>query len=190
MSLCTGVAFSASAIDSLREGWSGSGAGVSSGKPGWAKIATRARPPAAVKPRRAKVVLRIRSGRPSPAKLGNRSQASRRLWKLECTRSCIGTGSLLRKRLDRLPQVSIRSSVHVEGAASDVDDDVSVLVGPQGRDPVLREDGQRAWSRVAVRVFLTDGDHREPGPGAIEQCPQPSVVAAVVRDLEDVDWAR
>ncbi|HEX6457158.1 MAG TPA: hypothetical protein VF009_11650 [Solirubrobacterales bacterium] len=65
--------------DSLSDGPSGSGAGSSSGHPGWAKIATRARPAAAVIPSKAKAVLRILSGSPLPAKLGKRREARVRL---------------------------------------------------------------------------------------------------------------
>ena len=35
-------------------------------------------------------MLRIRSVKPSPAKLGSRSAQSSLLWKMECTSSCIG----------------------------------------------------------------------------------------------------
>lgn len=65
--------------DSLSDGSSGSGAGSSSGHPGWAKIATKARPAAAVIPSNAKAVLRILSDRPLPAKLGQRTEDRGRL---------------------------------------------------------------------------------------------------------------
>lgn len=81
------VTFSAPATDSLRVGSSGSGAGSSSGKPGWAKSATRASPAAAVSPRRAKAVLRIRSVKPAPAKLGSRTEERSLLWSIQCTSS-------------------------------------------------------------------------------------------------------
>jgi hypothetical protein len=61
-------------------GSDGNGAGSRREDPGWAKIATRASPAAAVRPRSAKAVLRIRSGSPRPAKLGRRSEASGLLW--------------------------------------------------------------------------------------------------------------
>lgn len=64
---------SASATALAREGPLGSGAGSRSGKPSWAKIATRASPPAAINPMKAKTVVRIRSVQPRPAKLGRRS---------------------------------------------------------------------------------------------------------------------
>jgi hypothetical protein len=92
--------FSAPAIDSSNDGSAGSGTGESSGQPGWAKIATSARPAAAVSPSKAKVVLRIRSGNPSPAKLGGRRAETSLLWRRELTCSCIGHPPPGRKRLD------------------------------------------------------------------------------------------
>ncbi|HST70225.1 MAG TPA: hypothetical protein VLI94_11280 [Solirubrobacterales bacterium] len=58
------VKASASATALAREGSLGSGAGSRSGKPIWEKIATRANPPAAINPMKAKTVVRIRSGHP------------------------------------------------------------------------------------------------------------------------------
>lgn len=92
--------FLAAAIDCPADGWSGSGAGEIRLNPGWAKIATSASPAAAVSPSRAKLMLRIRSGKPSPARLGSRSAESSLLWRLECTSSYIGTASGLKKGLD------------------------------------------------------------------------------------------
>jgi len=57
----TGIAW---ATASAPEGPLGIGAGESRWNPGWAKRATMARPAAAVSPRKAKAVLRMRSGRP------------------------------------------------------------------------------------------------------------------------------
>jgi hypothetical protein len=84
------VTTSASETAFSSEGSLGSGAGESSGKLSWAKTATRARPEAAVSPRKAKTVLRIRSGRPCPARLGSRNEARSLLWKRWRTTSCIG----------------------------------------------------------------------------------------------------
>jgi hypothetical protein len=92
--------FLAAALDCPADGWSGSGAGEIRLNPGWAKIATSASPAAAVSPSRAKLMLRIRSGKPSPAKLGSRSAESSLLWRMECTSSCIGSASGLEEALD------------------------------------------------------------------------------------------
>lgn len=81
--------FLAFPIDSPIEGSSGRGAGEIRLKPGWAKIATRARPAAAVNPSRAKLVLRIRSVSPLPAKLGRRRAEISLRWR-ESTSSFIG----------------------------------------------------------------------------------------------------
>jgi hypothetical protein len=80
----------ASATALNREGSLGSGACSRSGKPSWAKIATRASPAAAVSPMKAKIVVRIRSGQPCPAKLGNRGDKIGLRGRLEGTASCIG----------------------------------------------------------------------------------------------------
>lgn len=87
---CSGTA-SATALS--RSGSLGRGDGDRSGKPSWAKIATIARAAAAVSPSNAKAVLRIRSGRPFPAKLGSRSDERSLLLKLECTSTSIGRSS-------------------------------------------------------------------------------------------------
>jgi hypothetical protein len=59
----------------------GSGSGERSGKPSCAKVATTTNPAAAVSPRNAKTVLRMRSGKPWPAKLGSRIEARALMWK-------------------------------------------------------------------------------------------------------------
>jgi hypothetical protein len=82
------------AIDSPIEGSAGRGAGEIRLKPGWAKIATRARPAAAVSPSRAKLVLRIRSASPLPATLDRRRVEISLLWR-ESTSSFIGIASPL-----------------------------------------------------------------------------------------------
>lgn len=83
----------ASATDASWAGPLGSGAGESSGKPAWASIATTIRPAAAVRPRKAKAVVRSRSGRPLPAKL-SRSEENRLLSKIERTTSHIDAEGL------------------------------------------------------------------------------------------------
>lgn len=82
-----GATFSAPAIDSPAEGSSGSGAGLSRGKPGRAKIATNAKLAAAVSPRRAKPVARIRSVIPCPARLDHRTERRRACRRIEFTSS-------------------------------------------------------------------------------------------------------
>jgi hypothetical protein len=62
----------ASAFEIEVEGSLGSGAGESTCSCGAAKIAIRASPAAAIRPRKAKVVARIRSMRLPPAKFGTR----------------------------------------------------------------------------------------------------------------------
>ena len=84
------VTLSASPTDCSTAGSSGSGTGSSSGKPGWAKIATSARPAAAVSPSRAKPVARIRSVMPCPNRLDSRSEGICAYRRMECTSSWIG----------------------------------------------------------------------------------------------------
>ena len=88
---------SASATALAREGSLGMGAGVSSGKPSWAKNATSARPAAAVRPRKAKAVLRIRSGNPLPATLESRRNERSLVWKVGRTSSCIDSDGPARR---------------------------------------------------------------------------------------------
>lgn len=71
------------------EGSLGSGAGESRCSCGAAKIAIRASPAAAIRPRKAKVVARIRSMRLPPAKFGTRRAEGSLMWNLDCTTSFI-----------------------------------------------------------------------------------------------------
>lgn len=82
-------ALSACAFEIEVEGSLGSGAGESTCSCGAAKIAIRASPAAAIRPRKAKVVARIRSIRLPPAKFGTRRAAGSLMWNLDCTTSFI-----------------------------------------------------------------------------------------------------
>ena len=139
------------------------------GKLGWAKIATRARPAAAVRPRKAKAVLRIRSGRPCRRSWAAATTCRSLMLTMERTTPCIGTGGADRSDWIEFLKFRFDHPSSRNECRRHVDHDRRRPRRCAGSGPVRAQGRQRACGRVSVGVVGADRDHGQPRPRAVEQ---------------------